>query len=119
LNVEGAVRLAQALRTDLASALAAGTLKPGSNLLAAGQAMPTPTSTFNGQSFGWSQLVTAGGSHVLTGQALFTGWQPIYDPRLIWVRNVLLRSSVQYASAACRPTPCPPPSPRPMPRRRR
>ncbi len=34
LNVEGAVRLAQALRTDLGSALAAGTLKAGDNLLA-------------------------------------------------------------------------------------
>ena len=60
---------------------------------------PHPPPPFNGESFGWSQLVTAGGSHVLTGQALFTGWQPIYDPRLTWVRDLVLRSSVQYSPA--------------------
>ena len=40
LNVEGAVRLAKSLRTDIAGALAAGTLKPGDDLLAAGKSLP-------------------------------------------------------------------------------
>jgi serine protease AprX len=49
LNVEGAVRLAKALRTDIGTALAAGTLKAGDNLLAAGQVLPVANSTLNGQ----------------------------------------------------------------------
>jgi subtilisin family serine protease len=42
LNLEGAVRLARVLRTDLAGALAAGKLKAGDNLLATGQVLPAP-----------------------------------------------------------------------------
>src|SRR4030095_13699362 len=42
LNIDGAVRLAQALRTDIASAVAASTIQPGDNLLASGQSLPHP-----------------------------------------------------------------------------
>jgi serine protease AprX len=62
LNIEGAVRLARALRTDLSTQINAGTLLPGASMLAAGQSMPTPTSTLNNQTFNWSRIVFAGGS---------------------------------------------------------
>ena len=100
LNIEGAVRLAQALRTDVASALAAGTLKAGDNLLAVGKAMPTPSSTLNGQAFNWGRIAFAGGAHLVSGDALFTQFQPIYDPGLTWVRQVALRNTVEYSPAS-------------------
>ncbi len=77
LNVEGAVRLAQALRTDIRCALAAGTLKPGDNLLAAGKSLPLPTSTIAGQTVAWGRIASAGGGHLVSGDALFNRFQPI------------------------------------------
>ena len=100
LNIEGAVRLAQALRTDVASALAAGTLKAGDNLLAPGKALPAPSSTLNGQSFNWGRIAFVGGAHLVSGDALFSNFQPIYDPGLTWVRQVALRNTVEYAPAS-------------------
>ena len=67
LNVDGAVRLAKALRTDIAGAVAAGTIQPGDNLLASGQSLPEPVSTVNGEIVNWSRVVFAGGSHLLSG----------------------------------------------------
>ena len=96
LNIEGAVRLAQSLRSDVGSALAAGTLKAGDHLLAAGKSMPLASSTLNGQSFNWGRIVFAGGAHLVSGDTLFTSFQPIYDPGLTWVRQVVLRNTVQY-----------------------
>ena len=55
LNVEGAVRLAKALRTDVASAINAGTIAAGATMLGSGKTMPTPTTTINGETFTWSQ----------------------------------------------------------------
>ncbi|MDH5340862.1 MAG: S8 family serine peptidase, partial [Rubrivivax sp.] len=91
LNIEGAVRLAQALRTDVAAAVQAGTIAPGAALLAAGKAMPEPVTLLDGKKIPWSRIVVAGGSHVLSGSALFTQYQPIYDPRLTWVRDIATR----------------------------
>src|SRR5439155_8689258 len=96
LNIDGAVRLAAALRTDIGPALAAGTLRAGDPLLAAGRTLPVAQSTIAGQTFAWGRLVTAGGNYVLTGDPLFTRWQPMYDPRLTLTRNVVLRSTVSY-----------------------
>jgi len=62
LNIDGAVRLAAALRTDIGPALAAGTLQAGDPLLAAGHALPSAQSTINGQTFEWSRLIVAGSS---------------------------------------------------------
>jgi subtilisin family serine protease len=42
LNIEGAVRLAAALRRDVSAAVAAGNLRAGDPLLAAGMSMPVP-----------------------------------------------------------------------------
>jgi serine protease AprX len=64
LNLEGAVKLAQSLRTDIHSAVQAGTISAGANLLALGKTLPTArSSTIGGQSL---QLV----AHRLRG------WQP-------------------------------------------
>ncbi len=51
LNVDGAIRLAQALRTDIFSRVEAGTIAAGAPLLAGGRALPAATSTLNGQTF--------------------------------------------------------------------
>ncbi len=99
LNVDGAVRLAQSLRTDLSSALAAGTLKAGDRMLASGKTLPAATSKLNGQAVPWAAVATAGGTHLVGGDALFTRWQPIYDPALTWARQLALRSTVRWDPA--------------------
>ncbi|MGH9822642.1 MAG: S8 family serine peptidase, partial [Blastocatellia bacterium] len=53
LNIEGATRLAGALRTDISSAAGRGTLKVGDPILAAGAALPAPSSTIAGQTTPW------------------------------------------------------------------
>ena len=82
LNINGAVTLAKVLRTDVNSAIAAGTIVSGSPLLAAGKTMPTSrSSTVAGGAANWSRMVFVGGNRVVTGDALFTKFQPIYNPR--------------------------------------
>src|ERR1700726_2461663 len=49
LNIEGAVRLAAALRTDIGPALAAGRLRAGDPLLASGPRLAPPQTPRNGQ----------------------------------------------------------------------
>ncbi len=82
LNVDGAMQLASALRSDLAA------LKAGDTMLVKGKKMPKPVSVLNGQTIAWSQLIFAGGSHVLTGSALLSKYQPFFDPTLVWVNGV-------------------------------
>ena len=69
LNVDGAVRAVQSLRTDVAAAVAAGTLKPGDRLLAAGRSLPPGQSLSEDDATPWSGLITAGGGHVVGGPA--------------------------------------------------
>ena len=84
LNVDGAVTLVKALRTDLATAISAGTVSAGGTMLAPGKATPAATSTINGNAFNWSRMVYAGGTSVLSSSALFTQYQPMWDPRITW-----------------------------------
>ena len=98
LNVDGAVTVAKALRTDIASAINAGTLKPGDPLLAPGRTMGTLRSTLGGRVSEWSRIVYAGGNQVYSGAALFAQYQPIYDPRLTWAGGKVLRSQPVYWS---------------------
>src|SRR5262249_44204174 len=86
LNIEGAVRLAGALRTDIASALAAGTIRPGDTLLGSGKLLPEPVSLINGETVSWSRIVIGGGAYLLSGPALFQRYQGFYDPRVVWSR---------------------------------
>ena len=70
LNVDGAIQLSRVLRTDLNTAIGAGTIATGATMLAPGKALPTPSSTINGTSFNWSRIVFAGGNHVVSGDVL-------------------------------------------------
>jgi serine protease AprX len=87
LNIEGAVRLATVLRTDISLATSLGLIRVGDSLLRAGASLPTPTSTVAGQSFNWGGYIFAGGSHILAGSELFRRYQAIYNPALVWVRD--------------------------------
>ena len=96
VNLAGAVSLAQALRTDVASAIEANSIGPGSAMVAAGKTLPAARTTLNGRTFGWSRVVSAGGSYLVSGRALFTKYQPMYNPRITWVRDRVLRSAIEY-----------------------
>ena len=96
LNIDGAMALAKSLRSDVANAIAAGSIAPGDSLLAAGAALPTPSSNVAGGAFNWSRIVYAGGNAVITGSALFTSYQPIWDPRLVWANGVVLKRTPSY-----------------------
>ena len=100
LNVDGAVALARVLRTDIGSSIAAGTLVPGAALLAPNKLMPAAQSTLGGQTVKWSRIVYAGGNQVLSGDALFTKYQSIWDPRLVWSRGIARRTVALYWPAA-------------------
>ncbi|MGS0757554.1 S8 family serine peptidase, partial [Roseateles sp. GG27B] len=105
LNIEGAVRLAKALRTDIGPALAAGTLQTGDSLLAAGVSLPATQSAIDGTTFNWGRLVMAGGTHLFSGDALFSKFQPFYDPTLTWARTVVLRTTVRYDALSANTVP--------------
>jgi hypothetical protein len=87
MNIEGAVRLAGALRTDIASSISRGTINAGDPLLRAGATFPAASSTIAGSACPWGGYIFAGGSHVLAGAELFKRYQAIYNPALVWVRN--------------------------------
>jgi subtilisin family serine protease len=57
LNVAGAVALARALRTDLAEAIAAGSIRESDSMLRPGLTMPRPETDVNGQKLPWSRIV--------------------------------------------------------------
>ena len=96
LNVDGAVRVAQSLRTDIA----AGGLKPGDSLLAAGKRLPSAPSSINGETVAWSGIITAGGAHVVGGSALLEKYQAIYDQNLMWTGRLVTRMSPVYWSGS-------------------
>jgi serine protease AprX len=87
LNIDGAVKIAQALRTDIASAVRNGRIRVGDSLLAPGKSLPAPVSLLNNESVQWSRLIFAGGSYVLSGAPLLMQYQAFYDPRVLWVRE--------------------------------
>ena len=70
VNIEGAIRLAKLVRTDLSSSTSAG-----SGLLTG--SAPTAQSTIAGYTFTWSQGVILDQSYA-TGTALITKYQKIY-----------------------------------------
>jgi hypothetical protein len=45
-------------------------------------------------------MVFAGGNRVVTGDALFTKFQPIYNPRITWSRDVVLDRYPGYWDAS-------------------
>src|SRR6267378_494292 len=72
LNVDGAIVLAKALRTNLATKINNGWINPGDGMLAEETSMPTQSSTVNGATFSWSRFAFVGGSYVVSSTALFT-----------------------------------------------
>ncbi|MDQ1636785.1 MAG: serine protease AprX [Pyrinomonadaceae bacterium] len=86
LNLEGAMRLAQAVRTNL------GTTKPlGAPLLAT--ALPQPQTTIAGSTFTWSQGLILG-QHFATGAPLIMTYQPIYPIGVLMSDNVIISGCV-------------------------
>ena len=99
LNIEGAVRLAMALKPDIASRIASNSVSAGDFMLANGASFPDQYSWFNDMSFNWSRMVFAGGNRVFSGSDLFVKFQPIWDPRIAWAsNNVVLARDVEYWS---------------------
>ncbi len=75
LNLEGAVRLARSLRSDLDF----GSLDKGDSTVPSDWTMPATTSTIGEDSFPWAQYIT--GDHTLmTGSDLVAKYQTIYNP---------------------------------------
>src|SRR4029077_11816397 len=105
LNVDGAVMLAKVLRTDIANSY----YQAGDNLLAYGKTMPTESSTISGVGFNWSRIAFVGGNNVVSGDALFTQYQPLWDPRITWADGVVRKRRVLYG-----PGPAIPPNPSPQ-----
>ncbi|MEO8806719.1 MAG: S8 family serine peptidase [Burkholderiaceae bacterium] len=98
LNIDGAVRLAGAIRNDMAQRITAGgTIAAGESLLWwSGATLPAPSSVINGETVPWGRLVFVGGNRIVTGEALFKQWQPAFDPRLLWVGNSVKQLTVRY-----------------------
>ena len=99
LNVDGAVRLAAAIRNDMYRRVVTdgGTIPAGESLLWwSGATLPAPSSVINGETVPWGRLVFAGGNRIVTGEALFKQWQPWYDPRIQWVRKSVKKLTVRY-----------------------
>jgi hypothetical protein len=65
-------------------------------MLAAGKSMPTPSSNIGGRVVPWSRVVYLGGDQVYSGDALFTKFQGIYQPKLVWVRGRVRTNAVLY-----------------------
>ncbi|MBV8209587.1 MAG: S8 family serine peptidase [Burkholderiaceae bacterium] len=87
LNIDGAMMLTRLIRNDLSTAIAAGTINPGDNMMT--DSMPSKSSTINNATFNWSRIAFFGGDHIFSGSSLFTKYQPIYDPRTAWASNVV------------------------------
>ena len=79
LNVEGAVRLAKAIRTDLPTSAAPGTAMLVNNLLPkqSGENV-AELSKVGGTRFNWASRIIAGRSSI-TGSALYSKYQGIYN----------------------------------------
>src|SRR5258708_1658656 len=87
VNLEGAVRLARLIRTDLNNATAAGAPLLTTNIL------PSPTTTIGGQTFSWSQGVIFK-SNYGSGSALISRYQGIYRTGVLLGDGVLVSAGV-------------------------
>ena len=88
LNVEGAVRLAGALRTDIAGAVAAGTIRPGDSLLRSGKIAARPGLVRQRRN---RQLEPhrhrRRRATCCPGPRCSSRYQGFYDPRVVWSRR--------------------------------
>ncbi|MEK7855225.1 MAG: S8 family serine peptidase, partial [Acidobacteriota bacterium] len=87
LNIEGAVRLARSLRTDVDFQ----TLAKGTTMVPTGWVMPTTSTTIGGHTFPWSQHVI-GKFTKISGANLVSQFQTVYK------RENLLGDGITFAS---------------------
>lgn len=87
LNIEGAVRLAKAIRTDLLANAALGTPLLISNV------MPTAATTIAGHTFQWAQGISLGKAFV-RGENLFLKYQKIYDLGIIVCDGIIVADGI-------------------------
>jgi hypothetical protein len=48
----------------------------------------------------WSRIVYLGGDQIYSGDALFTKYQGIYQPKLVWVRGRVRANAVPHCDAS-------------------
>jgi hypothetical protein len=87
LNVDGAVRVAKSLRSDIANFEG---WRPPSRYR---RSLPSSPSNVNGDAVRWSGIITAGGVHVVGGSALLEKYQGFYDANFVWVRRLIMRTT--------------------------
>ncbi len=100
LNIEGATRLAGALKTNISTSIKQGSIRVGDSMLATGATFPSPVSNIGGRLARWGRYIFAGGSHILAGEALFRRYQAIYDPAIVWVRDAVTRGGTPVANGS-------------------
>ena len=93
LNIEGAVRLARLVRTDLTAATTLGTP------LLTVATPPVPQTTIAGTTFTWAQGITGNYSYV-TGADLITKYQLIYGDGHLISNAVLLSNGLLISDAS-------------------
>ncbi len=94
INLEGAVRLAKLIRTDLTSTTALG-----APLLCSTCSAPTPQTTIGGHTFGWAQGVILDQTYA-TGTQLITQYQKIYGLGVLLGDGTLESNGVLLGDAA-------------------
>ncbi len=99
LNVDGAIQIAKVLNNDVAY----GGYNIGQAIMSTSKTFPAPTSTVNGTTFNWSQIAFVGGNNVVSGSALFTTYQGIWDPRITWSNGVQRKRRLVYWSSSATP----------------
>ncbi len=89
LNIDGAMRLARTLKTDVDFQ----TLARNTTTVPSGWAMPTTTTTIGGSTFPWAQLIT-GKYTFVTGPNLVSKFQTVYK------RENIVGMGVNFANGA-------------------
>ncbi|HKP73173.1 MAG TPA: S8 family serine peptidase, partial [Pyrinomonadaceae bacterium] len=92
LNIEGAVRLARAVRGDLSAATPVGSWLLATNL-------PAPQSEIAGQVFGWSQGIVLNRTYA-TGTELVTRYQRVYAAGMLLGDGVIEGREEQTVDAS-------------------
>jgi serine protease AprX len=105
LNIEGAVRLAKALKTDIRQDSPVGTIftkqattvtdtKTGIKTIY--PVLPTPQTTTAGQTFTWSQGIIMGQTYA-TGTNLVAYWQKIYGLGVVLGDGIMVSDGIMVA----------------------
>jgi serine protease AprX len=100
LNIAGTLNLARTIRTDVSTLLAAGPVASGTALQTGTMRLTTARyNGFSGESLPWSRMIFVGGNRIVSGTALFTKFQPFYDPKITWAKSVVLKRDPSYWDA--------------------